>query len=57
MNALEYQRALDWATLDCKKYEAPETSPDEKAAREAEAREKMLRELERRRERQQRNAE
>jgi hypothetical protein len=57
MNTLEYQRVLDWATLDCKKYEAPEASPEEKATREAEAREKMLRELERRRERQQRNAE
>jgi hypothetical protein len=56
MNNLEYQHVLDWATLDCKKYEAPERSADEKATREAEAREKMLRELEKRRERAQRNA-
>jgi|GEM_PF-2039800 len=51
MNNLEYQRVLDWATLDCKKYEPPEKTADEKATREAEAREKMLRELEKRRER------
>jgi hypothetical protein len=57
MNYLEQQRVLDWATLDCKEYEAPERTPEEKATREQEAREKMLRELERRRERQQRNAE
>ena len=57
MNNLEYQRVLDWATLDCKKYEPPEKTADEKATREAEAREKMLRELEKRRERAQRNAE
>lgn len=57
MNNLEYQRVLDWATLDCKKYEPPEKTADEKATREAEAREKMLRELEKRRERAQRQAE
>ena len=57
MNYLEYQRVLEWATLDCKKYEAPEKTAEEKATREEEAREKMLRELERRRERQQRDAE
>ena len=56
MNTLEYQRVLDWATLDCKKYQPPERTPEEKATREQEAREKMLRELERRRERQQREA-
>jgi hypothetical protein len=55
MNSLEYQRALDWATLDCKKYEPEPASPEERANRENEAREKMLRELERRRARQQRN--
>ena len=54
MNYLEYQRALDWATLDCKKYEPEPASPEERAERESDAREKMLRELERRRERQQR---
>jgi hypothetical protein len=57
MNVLEYQRVLEWATLDCKEFEPAEQSPEEKATREQEAREKMLRELERRRERQQRNAE
>jgi hypothetical protein len=55
MNYLEYQRALDWATLDCKKYEAEPNSPEESAERENDAREKMLRELERRRARQQRS--
>ena len=57
MNQLEATRELDWATLDCKEYEAPEKTPEERATREQEAREKMLKELERRRERQQRNAE
>jgi hypothetical protein len=57
MNDLEYNRVLDWATLDCKEYKAPEKTPEERATREEEAREKMLRELEKRRERQQRNAE
>jgi hypothetical protein len=57
MNYLENQRVLEWAVLDCKKYEAAEKSPEEKATREQEAREKMLRELERRRERAQRDAE
>lgn len=51
MNTLEYNRVLEWATLDCKEYKAPEKTPEEKATREQEAREKMLRELERRRER------
>jgi hypothetical protein len=55
MNYLEYSRDLDWAQLDCKKYEPGPSSPEEKAERETEAREKMLRELERRRARQQRD--
>jgi hypothetical protein len=55
MNELEYSHNLDWARLDCKKYEAAEATPEEKAERETEARDKMLRELERRRERQQRD--
>ena len=55
MNDLEYQRALDWATLDCKKHEPEPNTPEESAERESEAREKMLRELERRRARQQRD--
>jgi len=57
MNTLEYQRVLEWATLDCKAQEPEERSEEESATREQEAREKMLRELERRRERAQRNAE
>lgn len=52
MNYLEYQRALDWARLDCKKAEAEPSSAEETAEREQQAREKMLRELERRRARQ-----
>lgn len=56
MNYLEYQRALEWATLDCKQLEPQQRSAEESAAREQEAREKMLRELERRRERAQRNS-
>jgi hypothetical protein len=57
MNELEYQRVLDWATLDCKEFKPAEKTAEERATREAEAREKMLRELEKRRERQQRQAE
>src|SRR5688572_5853882 len=45
MNYLEYSRDLDWATLDCKKYEAAPSTPEERAERETEARDKMLREL------------
>jgi len=52
MNYLEYQRALDWATLDCKKHDPEPASAEERAERESAAREKMLRELERRRQRQ-----
>ena len=55
MNYIESHRALDWATLDCKKYDAEPSDPETRAERESEAREKMLRELERRRARQQRN--
>jgi hypothetical protein len=56
MNYLEYQRALEWATLDCKAFDPEPRSAEESATREQEAREKMLRELERRRERAQRDA-
>jgi len=52
MYYLDQSRRLDWAILDCEKYDAPPTSPEKSAEREAEAREKMLRELERRRARQ-----
>ena len=57
MNNLEYSRVLDWATLDCKEYKAPEKTAEERATREEEARDKMLRELEKRRERAQRHTE
>ena len=57
MNNLEYNRVLEWATLDCKEFKPPEKTAEERATREEEAREKMLRELEKRRERAQRNAE
>jgi hypothetical protein len=57
MNNLEYQHVLDWATLDCKEYKAPEKTAEERATREEEAHDKMLRELEKRRERAQRHAE
>jgi hypothetical protein len=55
MNYLEQTRELQWATLDCKRQGEDESSPEQRADRESEARDKMLRELERRRERQQRN--
>jgi len=49
MYYLEQDRDIDWATLDCKKYESEASSPEASAERQNEAREKMLRELERRR--------
>jgi hypothetical protein len=49
MYYLELNRDIDWATLDCKKYEPEPRSPEASAQRQDEAREKMLRELERRR--------
>jgi hypothetical protein len=49
MNYLDQMRNLDWATLDCKHPEATPLSEEKKAERESAAREKMLRELERRR--------
>ena len=56
MNYLEQTRELDWARLDCKRQgDDAERTPEERASRESEARAKMLRELEKRRERQQRN--
>jgi hypothetical protein len=53
MNNLDATRDLDWATLDCKRPEATPSTEEEKAEREAKAREKMMREIERRRARQQ----
>jgi hypothetical protein len=52
MNYLDQTRELDWAVLDCKKREAGPVSEEERAERESRAREKMQRELDRRRERQ-----
>lgn len=49
MNYLDQTRSLDWATLDCKHPEPTQLSEEKKAERETAAREKMLRELERRR--------
>ena len=56
MNYLDQQRSLDWATLDCKHPEATPLTEEKKAERESAAREKMLRELERRRAKQQHEA-
>jgi hypothetical protein len=45
---------LDWARLSCMKHEGREVSEEQRAERESKARERMQREVERRRERQQR---
>ena len=55
MNYLDRSAALDWATLDCKKPEAAPVDEEERIERESRAREKMQREVERRRARQQRD--
>jgi hypothetical protein len=52
MNYLEYSRELSWARLDCKRQGEDNSTPEARAERESAARDKMLRELERRRERQ-----
>jgi hypothetical protein len=49
MNYLDQMRSIDWAVLDCKRPEPTQLSEEKKAERETAAREKMLRELERRR--------
>ena len=49
MYLMDQSRQLDWAMLDCKKYKEEPKTEEESAQREAEARDKMLRELERRR--------
>jgi hypothetical protein len=56
MNYLDQMRALDWATLDCKKPEPGPVDEAKKAERESAARDKMLRELERRRAKQSRDS-
>jgi hypothetical protein len=55
MNYLDQMRQLDWATLDCRKPEPGPVDEEKRTERESAAREKMLRELERRRARQQRD--
>jgi hypothetical protein len=52
MNYYDEMRQLDWATLDCRRPEAGPVDDAKRAERESAAREKMLRELERRRARQ-----
>jgi hypothetical protein len=52
MRELEQQHLIDWARLACDKYEAAPSTEEEKAEREAKAKEKMQREIDRRRERQ-----
>ena len=49
MNYLEQNRSLDWGMLDCKRPVAGPVDEADKAERESRARDKMLRELERRR--------
>ena len=49
MNQLDQQRELDWAKLSCAKPEATPASAQEKAKNEAKAREKMQKEIDRRR--------
>ena len=49
MNQLDLSRELDWALLTCTKYKAEPSTAEEKAEHEARARERMQREIERRR--------
>ena len=49
MNQLDQQRELDWAKLSCAKPEPTPQTAQEKADKEAKAREKMQKEVERRR--------
>ena len=53
MQYLDYQRDLDWAILDCKRPQPEQATEEEKLERETKARERMQREVERRRARQQ----
>jgi hypothetical protein len=53
MNYRDQMLSLDWATLDCKRPQPGPVDEAKKAERENAAREKMLRELERRRAKQQ----
>jgi hypothetical protein len=49
MNQLDQNRELDWAKLSCAKPQPTPATAQEKADREAKAREKMQREIDRRR--------
>ena len=49
MNDLDRSFDLDWAQLGCKKHEPADATAEQKAEREAKARDKTLREVERRR--------
>jgi hypothetical protein len=49
MNQLDLQFSLEWAQLDCKKYEAKPLTEEQKAERESRARSKAQAEVERRR--------
>jgi hypothetical protein len=49
MNQLEAQNLIDWARLKCDKPEATPSTAEDKAERESRAKEKMQREIERRR--------
>jgi hypothetical protein len=49
MNDLEARNMIEWARLACEKYEAAPSTEEEKAERESRAKEKMQREIERRR--------
>ena len=49
MNELDRQRELDWAKLSCAKPQPTPATAEEKANRESKAREKMQKEIERRR--------
>ena len=53
MNQLSASRDIDWATLTCQRPEATPSTEEEKAEHEQRAKEKMQKEIERRRARQQ----
>jgi hypothetical protein len=49
MSEFDRQNLIEWARLDCDKFEAEPSTAEEKAEREARAKEKMQKEIERRR--------
>lgn len=55
MNDMHAQRQIDWATLSCARPEATPSTEAEKAEHEAKAREKMQKEIDKRRAKQQGN--